>query len=360
MNTRQDNRRGGAEKGVRYLLCSSTRRAAARQKVPDTFFGFTLVELLVVIVIIGILVSILVPAVAAVRKTARDAATRAAITSIGTGLETFKADAKLGGFYPYSRTDRTDGLVKSPYTNVDIQITGAGLLVWALSGADLLGTPGFQTVAPMTAWGQCTGSDPATPTDTYTLYEPGTAREGQPVFPRSGPYVDQSKLKVTRREAQIGSSAGFVIPEEYRYTQIAREYPMYLDAYGYPILYYRADPAGRWFADVTPDLNTRGVYHCGDNRALVQNLGNAEPPLVLNKAREAHALDWGSSGNACTYTLTAGSQPPPGTFERFIQDLSVQARLWPQRADSYLLVSPGADGLYGTADDVTNFQPNGR
>jgi hypothetical protein len=28
---------------------------------------------------------------------------------------------------------------------------------------------------------------------------------------------------------------------------------------------------------------------------------------------------------------------------------------WPVNADSYVLISAGADGLYGTADDITNF-----
>jgi hypothetical protein len=33
----------------------------------------------------------------------------------------------------------------------------------------------------------------------------------------------------------------------------------------------------------------------------------------------------------------------------------VQARPWPYRSDSYLLISAGADGLYGTDDDIRNF-----
>ena len=113
---------------------------------------------------------------------------------------------------------------------------------------------------------------------------------------------------------------------------------------------------------MTADAISRGVYHCGDNQALIE-AGGLEPPLALSKSREAHALNWGSVGsNTCTYSITPapGSPPPPGTFEGYIWDKNVQAKLWPQRPDSYLLVSPGADGLYGTADDVTNFQHNGR
>jgi len=40
--------------------------------------------------------------------------------------------------------------------------------------------------------------------------------------------------------------------------------------------------------------------------------------------------------------------------------MGVKARLEPARADSYLLISAGADGRYGTADDIANFEHNGQ
>lgn len=338
-------------------LIPSRRQAAA----------FTLVELLVVIVIIGILVSLLIPAVGAVRKTARNAATSAALTTIATGLETFKADGKLGGQYPPSQSDyRVTNVpfVRSPYTDQDIQITGAGLLVWALSGADLLGTPGFQTVGNVATWGQCTGPNynngPGDPTNPASLYALEPA-EQQPAYPRSGPYVDISKLPVTRDE-DTTANADFVVPAELaaRKAQglslIQRDYPMYLDAFGYPILYWRADPAGRQMASVyrepvVPGI-PRGIYWYEDNLALT-DMGSTDR-LVLSKAGGAHALEWDMSG-----TWTPPNWPPLGTFQGYLANKAVQARLEPSRADSYLLVSPGADGRYGTADDVTNFEHNG-
>jgi hypothetical protein len=36
----------------------------------------------------------------------------------------------------------------------------------------------------------------------------------------------------------------------------------------------------------------------------------------------------------------------------------VTVNLLPKNRDSYLLISPGPDAKYGTADDVTNFQKN--
>ena len=35
--------------------------------------------------------------------------------------------------------------------------------------------------------------------------------------------------------------------------------------------------------------------------------------------------------------------------------LEASGILWPYRADSYILISAGIDGLYGTSDDMTNF-----
>jgi prepilin-type N-terminal cleavage/methylation domain-containing protein len=338
-------------------LDPSRRQAAA----------FTLVELLVVIVIIGILVSILIPAVGAVRKTARNAATSAALTTIATGLETFKADGRLGGQYPPSQSDYRVSIgpvVRSPYAaGAEIQITGAGLLVWALSGADLLGTPGFQTVGNAATWGQCTGpnynngpGDPTNPADLYAL-DPA---EQQPVYPRSGPYVDISKLPVTRDE-DTTTNVDFVVPAELAARKalgldlIQRNYPMYLDAFGYPILYWRADSSGRTMASVDRSRTDlpRGIYWYEDNLALT-DMGSIEK-LVLSKAGGAHAIEWELSGGP----WIPPNWPPAGYFQGYIVNKAVQARLEPSRADSYLLVSPGADGRYGTADDVTNFEHNG-
>jgi prepilin-type N-terminal cleavage/methylation domain-containing protein len=328
--------------------------------------AFTLVELLVVIVIIGILIGLLVPAVGAVRRIAREGACRAVLSAIETGLESYKADGNLGGAYPPSRPDDHAGgtpRVKSPYTNKPRPISGAGLLVWALSGADLLGTPGFKTVGNWQYWARCTGNqynngpgDPTSPADLYAM----NSATGQPAYPRSGPYVDASKLKVTQNENRTGSP-DFVIPEERKVlgpNTPAREYPMYLDAFGYPVLYWRADPAGRILGDenvyTLTDNTKRGIYHYIDNAALLGgSVSYGEPELRLNKAKQAHALGWQNG------TYTPQNPPPVGCFNRFIMNEAVQARLEPHRPDSYLLVTPGYDGRYGTADDITNFEHHG-
>ncbi len=43
-------------------------------------------------------------------------------------------------------------------------------------------------------------------------------------------------------------------------------------------------------------------------------------------------------------------------FYDYIRDPKIAARPWPYRPDSYILISAGADGLYGTGDDIRNFE----
>ncbi len=42
-------------------------------------------------------------------------------------------------------------------------------------------------------------------------------------------------------------------------------------------------------------------------------------------------------------------------FYEYIRNPKIVARPWPHRADSYILISAGVDGFYGTSDDICNF-----
>ncbi len=352
------------------------QRPLPRSHLPTFPPAFTLVELLVVIVVISILIGLLVPAVGAVRRIGRETASKSVLTAIETGLEMYKANEKLGGSYPPSASDATGsplafGNVYSPFvTNqfTPIGISGAGLLVWALSGADSLGTPGFRDTRNNGLWSDDTGKnyDPSTP-PMSGLYALNNSQ--QPAHPRYGPFIDLSKVKMTRNEG-TADQPNFVIPAEREAlggTPTARPYPMYLDGFGYPVLYWRADPAGRYHSDWSPiegaSQNWRGIYHCADNGWLVGSRTAAEgqswdSKLELRKDRQAHALGCGPFSVYSAYDVN--NQPPAGTFQAYIRNMTVQARLEPHRPDSYLLITPGADARYGTADDVANFQHNGQ
>lgn len=356
--------------------------------------GFTLVELLTVIAIIGLLIGILVPSLNAVRKSARNTSTRAIHGTLGTAISTFQADQKVGGSLPPSMSD-ADGTtagspkgwqVANPYKNQgvagdqgnNIRIAGAGLLVWALAGADMQGTPGFRPFRSASAlWSMDTDDTNTVNNEGAYALDPNTK---SPKFARSGPYVDMSKVKVTGL-VKKGGAASFDIPAEVEAREqsgqaaAVRKYPMFLDGHGFPILYYRADAAGVKVADVAkkggnpqpPIGDLRGIYHYNDNDAL---LGTPEPPslsgggpdptLILRPTKLAtnkiHKLPFEPLAN----NANPQANPDPSLgFIQYIRNKGVSAKFSPYNADSYLLISPGEDGRYGTADDIANFEHNG-
>jgi hypothetical protein len=95
---------------------------------------------------------------------------------------------------------------------------------------------------------------------------------------------------------------------------------------GMPILYYRANRLGTAHRPSDPN----NIYDSTDNHALLA-LG------VPGDPNKTHPLI------------------DPNRFYLNTQDPSIKSSSQPYRADSYILISAGWDGLYGTADDICNF-----
>lgn len=323
--------------------------------------GFSLVELLTVVSIIALLISILLPSIAAIQKRVKSAATQNMIQVISTGIETFKADPGVGGAYPESAVratnvaNATQGAVLNygvinPHTNSAPQqpsagnrpIGGASFLAWALVGADLLGTPGFRDLNGNGSWRDDTGkADPK--------YAPLYALDGnqQPFHQRSGPFVDQSRMKFP----QVRSDGYY--SDKYNAGPIASI--CFLDAFERPILYYRANPAGTFMAS-RQDSGALGpgYYDIFDNAGITGVEGGPSPipGLAFGSAIPWHPISkFGDPNNP-------GNPSNKGSFCNVIWDPNVTAARRPHRPDSYILLSAGPDGRYGTSDDLANFPIN--
>ena len=260
--------------------------------------GFTLVELLTVLAIITMLVGLLVPSMAMVRRLAKKTKQKAQLTSIGLALTAFRDEH---GDYP-------------PSLNAGAGVwdyCGAQKLAEALLGRDLLG------FHPQSNW---SATD-----DTY--YNPTTLDE------RRGRYLELATASAFKLIDLFGGSTGMLEGNTYVICDVfgAKEVPVggKIVRAGTPILYYRANTSSRQMIDHANEWE-RNIYNAQDNGILVGlgKVGNPTTPHPL--------LDF-------FYSTDVGVCDPK------------VAVLWPYRPDSYILISAGADGRYGTTDDITNF-----
>jgi type II secretory pathway pseudopilin PulG len=287
--------------------------------------GFTIVELLAALGIIALLIGLLLPALSMVRNTARETKQKAQFATIEMALTAFKNDY---GDYPPS-----DGIISSPSQYSDY--CGAQKLAEALVGWDLLG------FHPKSAW-RADGYDGLTTRGSLT-YDPEQVRDedgdGNPdsLDERKGPYLELASANVFRLGNISTQNPGlfnntnplapntFVLCDAFGAKKVMLADGKMVRA-GAPILYYKADTSGRTIRD---------IYDVRDNEALIEVKAVAE-----NKLNE-HLLN----STANTYQF----------FYDYIRDWKISARVWPYRPDSYILISAGIDGLYGTDDDIRNF-----
>ena len=349
--------------------------------------GFTIVELLVVIGIIGILVSLLIPAVATVRNSAKELKTRATFAATAAELETYRN--ATGESYPPSSSDANGAtpnafhdslIVQSPYTSGSstqtIMSTGANLLVWALAGADLLGTAGFKDVNRDGFWWDGTHSIQDCNQGFNGLYSLDGNQCGgntlEPLHRRFGPYLDIANANIVT----MGDYAEDVLlPKNAPNQSIPmppangdwgtlndyRQQRFLLDGFGFPILYYTANVGASGMMVDWRQVNNpiSGIYSPADN-ALYTGMFAYGTDYVPNGgmdlgAGKNHPLRLANAPDA-NPNVDHWSDPDwQGTFANLIWDRKVTARNVPVKKDSYLLISPGADALWGTADDLTNF-----
>ncbi len=307
--------------------------------------GFTIIELLTVMSIIVVLIGLLVPALNKVRRYAQDVSQQAQLHSIDTALSLF-LNFDESDNYPDSKGQDIMG---SAYS-------GAMKLSEAMMGQDLMGFhPGSRF--------RLDGTDGrATPTK---IYEPGVPNLQENLKQRRGTNLPEDNANAFRLSsiyspADLSGSAFagtlasemFVLCDVYK--RVDNLGPTGGTKIGMPILYYKADPSGSYHdvnAPVQPDrLSNNGfIYNVYDNDDIVQM---GKPWETVDSTQKQHVLSVSQSGIQKFYEETENKQISITSTATVNLGLSKR----PYRADTFILMSAGFDGEYGTADDVTNFK----
>jgi len=297
--------------------------------------AFTIVELLVVMSIIMILMGILLPAFNSAKRYARKVKQTAQFKSIDVGLELYRNE-----FEGYPDSDGEDAGTYNHYP-------GAMKLAEAMMGQDLLGFhPSSQfspdgKVAEDELYFRC-NPPPQPPTPPYL----------ENMRLRKGPYLNLENanpyslldLYGAGNFGQLGdtpcdANGGIVLCDEYNRIRNTRTGKRV----GSPILYYKADVSSALFDYTSENLAKQSIYNFKDNQELI-DLGIA----------------W-DIGSGFAHPMASSGITPDGTaagwqkFYEIIRDEKVGATPRPKMVDSYILISAGYDGLYGTDDDVFNF-----
>jgi len=284
--------------------------------------AFTIVELLTVMSIIVILIGLLVPALNKVKQYAYDVKQQAQFHSIDAAIELFNSEF--------------DGYPDSGALDPDmVPYCGAMKLCEAMMGRDLMG------FHPDSIF-RSNGLD-SLGNNLYPLISNTTAYTNS-LSARKGPYLpleNANAYQLRDLYGEIGPFAGenFVLCDVFRrVTHIQSGKKV-----GMPILYYKANTA-KIQHDYNNPANPQNIYDYMDNQNLVL-LG--KPWDLPSKGGTAHrlAMETGQQPGYRFYMNT--------TNEKLLS--SSRAAVRPYRADTYILISAGSDGEYGTPDDICNF-----
>ena len=290
------------------LLASVSRRSSCRGKSSSV--------VLVVVVFIVFAFFLLLPKILNPPGPGIDVRGWAQLKSIETALELFNSD--LGKYPPSDAVDETG-----------VDYCGAMKLCEAVMGKDLLGFhPGSVFRSDGTdGKGEVLYPDPPPPgvisekhTDNWAV--------------RKGPYLPLDNANAFHLADLYGKgNSGPFDPNHFVLCDLFKHIKHRTTGkkIGIPILYYKADTS-KTSHDVNDPNNPDNIYNYKDNHALLA-LGIPGKPGVKHPMYE-----------------------DPKIFYEITKNDKVLEQNKPYRADTYILLSAGPDGLYGTKDDIANFE----
>jgi len=307
--------------------------------------GFTLIELLTVVAIISMLIMIFSVGTRKVTIIGKGLQQKSVFHAMKVGLELFSGDFQD---YPDSAV-RHDG-------SGNQQVTGAQHLVEALLGRD---EQGFE---PRTGWypPDDTHYRPDAPiTSLYSSMPESLAR-------RKGPYFELKYGSInTLFELWDGVKGGSPVydsgsaPSEMRYrspviTDVFNRNDTPIGRVGMPILYFKADPSKVFRIDPTtrqpvtiptPADYRQWTYNFDDNRAILELPWLRDTTVTPGLNRHYQDPDDPGKTHAQVFyeqITQPGSDPSRGFFR-------------PHNQSTFILISAGWDGVFGTKDDIVNF-----
>ena len=314
--------------------------------------AFTIVELLTSVIIIALLLGLLLPSISMVRTKSKETAQKAQFATIDMALEAFKQDY---GDYPPS--DRYEGVSVTTPPRI---YCGAQKLTEALLGWDLAG------FHPKTNWRRDGYTGTAVPGG-IDAYDPcrvdvdPITMIARTLKERRGPYLEAAKTPVFR----LGTSSATANDGLYNsstninFAPFDSTLPNYVicDVFGVkkltipitstqsvtatagtPVLYYKANTNYKVFTCL-PTKEPTSMYKFTDNAVLV-NLG------ILPNGTNSHYMAGSNGRNFCNFDYKIVDTRVPPISPNYS---------WPNRPDTYILISAGADHEFGTRDDILNF-----
>lgn len=321
--------------------------------------GFTLIELLTVVAIIAALVGILSVAQRKVKIVAQNLRQKAAFHAGEISLELYSKD--FGDYPDSSRLLGSDGTY----------VTGAQRVAEALFGRD---DKGFH---PKSKWHPAEDMAAVPPHPGPPIYTDATLKDRKKQYferKRVGFYTINDLWGGTGgpgfTPSQIYTSAGAGIGTQMApvFTDVFERNPVTINGesekVGMPILYFKADTTKEDFRVVSYGQDGRDGKKIPVPLSSINSSHYSRWTYNFDDNIEILKLPWlrdptdpRESGDIEPHYQDASINNPAGVFYKLITQREDPATNFykPHNPNTFLLISAGYDGIYGTKDDLTNF-----